>query len=174
MKKFVKLMAVSILILSCWQTAIAQDSKADKKAAKAAKVKGMVDSVSYVFKATNARPQRGGSKQLTSDYDVRVVKDTVKTFLPYFGRSFVAPPPGSNEGGIKFTSTSFTYTSTQNKKGGWDIVIKPKERNSTDFRDVEQLSLSISTSGYATLRVTSSNRDAISFDGYVESAKGGK
>jgi len=174
MKKLVKLMAVSILILSCWQTAIAQDSKEDKKAAKAAKVKGMVDSVHYVFKATNARPQRGGSKQLTSDYDVRVVKDTVKTFLPYFGRSFVAPAPGSTEGGIKFTTTNFSYTSTQNKKGGWDIVIKPKDKNVTDWRDVDQLTFNISTSGYATLRVISSNRDAISFDGYIESAKAHK
>ncbi|WP_414648326.1 DUF4251 domain-containing protein, partial [Dinghuibacter sp.] len=48
------------------------------------------------------------------------------------------------------------------KKGGWEITIKPK-----DNRDVNQINLSVSSAGYASLRVTSVNRQAISYSGEI-------
>ena len=96
---------------------------------------------------------------------MRLLSDSINTYLPYFGRSYQAGY-NSNSGGINFTSTKFDYKLKEKGKGGWELVIKP-----IDAKDITQLSYSISTNGYATLQVTSNNRQAISFYGVVEKIK---
>lgn len=129
-------------------------------------IKAMVAAKEFIFKAQVAIPQRGSSRYLTSEYDLKVSKDTITAFLPYFGRAFSAPmDPG--KGGIKFTSTDFTYNS-ENTKRGWEITITPKD---TRDADVRYLVLSISNGGFGTLRVISNNRDGISFSGNIVGLK---
>lgn len=147
---------VSILALN---TLYAQDSKKEKE--KAAKVQGIINSKNFVFIAESASPMGGRTIYLTSTYMLRVSKDTLVTDLPYYGRAYSAPINPS-EGGIRFTSTDFELN-LQAKKKGWDILINPK-----DTRDVRQLFLSASANGYASLQVTSNNRQAISFTGYIK------
>lgn len=137
----------------------------EEKAKKAAEIRQMVNTRNFVFKAQFALPMGGNSIQLTSDYDVRVSKDTVICYLPYFGRAYTAPIDPS-EGGIHFTSKDFQYNVSNKRKGGWDIVIKPK-----DAKDVQQLTFYISESGYGSLQVTDNNRQPISFNGYYEKKK---
>jgi Domain of unknown function (DUF4251) len=143
----------------------AQDSTKENKTSKESSVKNLVDAKSYVFIAQTVLPVSGRVRQLTSYYDLKVSKDTVVTDLPYFGRAYTAPIDPS-EGGINFTSTNFDYTTIERKKGGWDVSIKPK-----DTKDVQQLFLYISEKGYATLQVTSNNRQGISFNGYITEKK---
>ncbi|WP_259067605.1 DUF4251 domain-containing protein [Mucilaginibacter sp. X4EP1] len=172
MKTLVKLLLTPAIIFCVLSIAAAQTTKQQKQAAKEATIKKMVDSVHYVFKANYALPMRGGQKTLTSDYDFIVKKDTITAYLPYFGRAYTAPNDiYTNEGGIKFKTADFSYDNKPGKKGGWEITIKPKDSNISNWRSVQQMYLSISTNGYATLRVISSNRDPISFDGYIESIK---
>jgi len=125
----------------------AEAQKLDK-----AKAKSIVESKRFVFKAQTVSPLGAASRQLTSEYDVRVLGDSLVSYLPYFGRAFIAPNPGE-PGGINFTSTNFEYKAKPKKKGGWEIAIKPN-----DTKDVRQLLLSITESGYASLNVTSNNR----------------
>jgi hypothetical protein len=108
-------------------------------------------------------PQRGGGRQLTSDYELRVTPDSVISFLPYFGQAYFDVPYGATDGGIKFTSTKFTYEVKAKKKGGWEISIKP-----ADVKNLDRLFLNISADGYASLSVNSTNRDFITFDGYIK------
>jgi hypothetical protein len=168
MKSLIKLFGGVAVVLASLNVSLGQSTRAERQAAKAAKVKKMVDDVNFVFKANYANPQGGGNRALTSDYDLKVVKDSVIAYLPYFGRAYVAPEPGTTEGGIKFTSTNFKYDAKQGKKGGWQIVIKPKDHDITNWRDVQQLILNISNNGYASLQVLSTNRSPISFDGEIE------
>src|SRR5687767_559710 len=135
---------------------LAQDAK---------EIKNLVENQNYVFIAQTALPSTGSSRQLSPDYTVKVSKDTIISDLPYFGRAYSAPI-GKLDGGIKFTSNNFDYKKEVHKKGGWDIFIEPK-----DVREVQQLSFSISENGYATLKVISTNRQAISFYGYVKGDK---
>lgn len=144
--------------LLCMTVAGAQDSKKNDKADL---VKALLQSKNFVFKAQSASPMGGGLRNLTSEYDVRVFSDTVKTFLPYFGRAYTATI-GSTNGGINFTSTDFEYQFEEGKKGRVDVVIRPK-----DVQDVRQLLLRVSPSGNASLQVISNNRQPISFNGYV-------
>ncbi|HEY8784663.1 MAG TPA: DUF4251 domain-containing protein [Mucilaginibacter sp.] len=167
MKTLMKLFLMFAVILGGLNMAHAQNSKKEKQAANTAAIKKMMIVHNYVFKADYAYPLRGGQKILNYDYDLRVSKDSIIAFLPYYGVAHLAPNPGETEGGIKFTSTNFIYEVKQNKNGTWDIFIKPKDNNITDWRDVQQLRLSISPKGYANLQVISSNRDPISFSGYI-------
>ncbi|WP_428331276.1 DUF4251 domain-containing protein [Mucilaginibacter sp.] len=168
--KTIRSFFVFILILGSVNSLFAQSTKKEKQAAKAAQLKNMVEAHNYLFTADQANPTRGGMKQLTYGYDLKVTKDTVVAYLPYYGRAYVAPI-GTTDGGIKFTSTNFDYTSTEGKNGGYNIVIKPKDSDQNDFKGVRYLRLSITSSGYASLQVISSNRDAISFNGSIEEIK---
>ena len=155
-------------LIFCGRPANAQDTKKDKDAAKAAAIKNLVDSQNYVFIAQSAMPMSGTIRQLTPDYDLKVSKTSIVSYLPYFGRAYTAPIDPT-KGGIQFTSKDFQYTTTPRKAGGWDVLIKPK-----DYRDVQQMTLSITESGYATLQVTSTSRQPISFNGYVKAPRAKK
>jgi hypothetical protein len=173
MKTLIKLSFILACIAGSINISYAQQTSKDKKAARAAKVTKIINDKNYVFEANYAIPQRGGSRSLTYGYDLIVSKDTVTAYLPYFGRVTLAPSDPS-DGGVKFTSTNFDYTQKPGKKGGYEIVITPKENNSQGSKDVRYLRLSVSESGYASLQVTSNNRDPISFNGTIEERKSKK
>ncbi len=163
MKRLVKITLMLGVAFATAGIASAQNSKADKKE----KIKEMVEGNRYFFEADYAVPQRGESRQLTDMYDLKISKDSITAYLPYFGRAYMAPNPGSDEGGIKFTTTDFSYNEKQGKKGGWQISIKPKDNNMNNWRDVQQMQLDISADGYASLEVISSHRDPILFQGSI-------
>jgi hypothetical protein len=167
MKRLIRLFAAAVLVLAFINAVNAQNSRQEKKTAEQAAVKNMVADNNFFFVADYAIPMHGGSKLLTSIYDLKISKDSIIAFLPYYGQAYLSPAPGETEGGIKFTSTKFNYKVSQAKKGGWEIVITPADHNITDWRDVQQLRLNISPDGYASLFVNSSNRDPISFEGNV-------
>ncbi len=146
--------------------ASAQDSaKQNKQNSKEAGIKSLVESQRYIFVATQATSMGGRTRQLTSPYDLRVGKDTISAYLPYFGRAYTAPV-GSTDAGIKFNTKDFQYTAREGSKGGWDINIQTKDAN-----DSYKLNLSVSKSGYGTLQVTTVNRQPISYYGYIKKWK---
>lgn len=124
----------------------------------------MINQQSFVFKAQFANPLGWRQINLNYDYDVSVSKDSVISYLPYFGRAYVAPinPTDPKETGIQFTSTKFDYHLDSTKHSGWQIIITPH-----DVKDIRQFIFDITQSGYATLSVNSLNRQQISFNGYI-------
>ena len=120
-----------------------------------------VETKNYVFKAQSASPQRGGFRQLTSEYDFVVRPDTLVSYLPYYGRSFSAPV-NTADAGLQFTSMKYEYSVKNKKKNRWDITIKPK-----DVSRIRDLNLTVFDNGRASLRVNSNDREAITFDGYL-------
>ena len=135
------------------------------KSAKETVIKNLIDNQQYVFYAQSVIPMSGRQRFLTTDYTVNVSKDTIVSDLPFFGRAY-SVPMNPTEGGIKFTSTNFDYKLAARKKGGWDITIKPK-----DVQEVQQLTLTIFEDGTASLQVSSTNRQPISFNGYITEKK---
>lgn len=170
-KALLSLIVIAFSLAISPSAAIAQSStaqpptKSEKKAARLAAIKSMVESQNYTFKAQTALPLGLRIRQLTSDYDLKVTKESIISYLPYFGRAYTAPIDPT-KGGIQFTSKDFDYTLTPGKKDGWTVVIKPK-----DYRDVQQMTLSISSEGYTQLQVTSTNRQPISFNGQIVAPK---
>lgn len=147
-----------VLALASGLTTYAQS----KDSAKTAAVRSLVESQNYVFQAQTALPLHGATKLLSSSYSMLITPDKIACALPYFGRAYQAPIDPST-GGMDFTSKQFAYTIKPGKKGGWEIVIKPKDLKDDD----RQLYLSISQDGYASLRVISRNEDAISYNGVI-------
>ena len=127
-----------------------------------AAVKNLIETQQYAFRAQTVLPTGGPTRQLTSEYEMKVSKNNVVTFLPYFGRAFAAPTDPS-KGGIDFNSNAFEYNIKNRRKGGWDIQIVPK-----DAGDVRELILQVFDNGTANLRVISNNRQAISFQGFIK------
>lgn len=149
-KRFLSFFTMAVVVFSM---AHAQQKETD--------IKNKIQAKSYVFMVQSVSPMRGSMRQLTPEYDLRVSPDSIISWLPYFGRAYSAPINAS-EGGIKFTSTNFTYTVMNRNKGGWDITIKPK-----DATDVNRLFLTVFANGSASLQVISNNRDPITFNGYI-------
>lgn len=126
-----------------------------------AALKNSLAAKTFTFKAQTAWPLRGNVVQLTPGFDMKVLGDSINTYLPYFGRAYQANYNG-NGGGISFTSTRFEYK-LKESKSGWELLIKPG-----DVKDIQQLIYTVSTNGYATLQVFSNTRQAISFYGIIE------
>lgn len=97
-------------------------------------------------------------RMLTPGYDLRITRDSVVAYLPYFGRAYSAPL-NLMGGGVQFTSIKFDYKVEERKKGGWNIIIKPN-----DVDDNQQLNLTVFSNGSASVQVTSNNRQAIQFN----------
>lgn len=164
--KAYKAVVIILLALAGFKTTYAQEANKVKSQKASSEIQALINSKNYVFVAQTVLPIGGRLINLTSSYDVRVSGDTVTSNLPYFGRAFVAPIDPS-KGGIRFTSTNYSYKVKERKKGGWDITILPE-----DTKDVRQMLLTVSESGYGTLQVASTNRQQISYNGYVKERKG--
>jgi hypothetical protein len=148
-------MAIAVSFSAC------KSASPAAKEEQAAKTKALIDSKTYVFKAQTAMPTGGSSRQLKSDYDLRVAPDKVICYLPYMGTSTGAG--GFSDGNsLDFTSTDFEYAQTNREKDGWDIVIKP--RNVTEPR---ALQLTVYSNGSASLLALGNNKSNISFNGYI-------
>ncbi len=137
-----------------------------EKQARLTLVDSLIKADNFHFVAQRANPLRAGLissrlQQLDGSYYLKISKDTISSYLPYFGVAQSAPY-GSNENGIQFTTTDFNYSKKQTNKG-FEITIVPK---TTD--KASKMFLSITESGTATLNVNSNNRDAISFYGTIE------
>ena len=143
-----------------------QSAKQIKQQQKAASIKNKISDQKYTFVAQYAQPLSYEQRYLTSDYDLRVTKDSVIAYLPYFGRVYMDAPYNSTDDGIKFTSTKFNYKISPKKKGGWTIYI-----NLNDVRRTSKLILDVYTNGSASLQAMSNSRDPISFNGYIQNDK---
>jgi len=117
----------------------------------------------YTVLVNYANPMRGKQIYLTSQYDLRIKKDSAFSYLPFFGIAYSAPY-GGGEGGIKFSEPMINYSIKSNKKStGWDIHFKVKAKE-----DEYEIFLNISNNGSATFSVNSINKQVISFDGEVK------
>lgn len=154
------------VMLCSMNIAVAQNTKptrAEKTAEKKQAIKTMMNNQNFVFMAQMALPQGWNTIQLNYNYNLTVSKDSVDSYLPYFGRAYMAPinPYDPAETGIRFKTKSFAYNST-NKKSGWEVTIVPH-----DVKETRQMILSVSDLGYASLNVISNNRQPITFNGYI-------
>lgn len=127
-----------------------------------ATLKSLLTTKSFIFKAQSAWPLQGTVVQLNGGFDMRIMQDSINTYLPYFGRAYTAGY-ASTDGGISFISRKFEYKLKDKQKDGWEIMIKP-----ADAKDINQLIYSVSINGFATLQVLCNNRQPISFYGVIE------
>lgn len=130
---------------------------------RAAAILGLVDAKSYDFHATTSMSMDGFVRNLTSDYRVKMMPDSIVGNLPFFGRAEASTMDGD---GINFKTKDFSYDSRPTKKGGWEITIRPRDDGK---KSVSKLSLTIQSNGLTTIRIMAPNKDPISYDGEITS-----
>jgi len=139
---------------------------AAEKEQHAADIRKAVEMPDFVFKPTYAYPTGYRSVYLSPYYEVKVSPDTVRAYLPYYGRAYHASMD-PRDGGYNFTSTDFTYKFTPgDQKGNWiaEVAFLDLDRAVT-FR------FEIWEEGNARLNVNDMNRQPISFQGDIEIKK---
>lgn len=147
---------VSLFVFSCKTT----DSLSKEE--RITQIREKVENQSYIFKAQRAVPISGRSIDIGASYYLKVSKDTISVYLPYYGRAYSAPM-SNDDAGVKFTSTDFEYLISPEKKGVRDIHIKTSNNGSA-----YQLYLNISNGGETTLSIQDNRRQRISYYGQIE------
>jgi hypothetical protein len=116
----------------------------------------------FTITVESMSPRRGGFRRLTSLYTFAVTPDTVVTDLPYAGRAYQAPM-GTNDTGIKFLSKAYEFNARPGKKGAWEITLKLK-----DTPNYPTVSITLQSSGSASIRLTPIDREFISYTGTLK------
>ncbi len=161
--KNVVLIGLTFVVLSCAVTG-SEGRRAERKAreeAKAAEIARMVEERNIRFVAQIAHPLGGGSIHLTSEYTLDIAGDSAVAWLPFYGVAYTADY-GQTDGGIKFSENPNFIVVDEDRKG-FTIHMEVKAP-----KDLYRLNLQITNAGYATLNVSSHNRQSISFSGIVK------
>lgn len=128
MKKNTYYIAIILISVFLFQNCGSAQSVSEKEQ-KATEIRNAIERAEYTFKATYAYPTGFRSQYLSPYYNVVVSPDTVKAYLPYYGRAYKAPVD-PRDGGYRFTSTDFSYTIEQgNRSGNWLMIIKFNDLN---------------------------------------------
>lgn len=129
-------------------------------------IKQAILSDQWVFVAQSASPQGGRTQFLTSRYEFRKAKDTINSYLPYYGRSYSGAGAMTNSNPLDFKSTDFTLEKEEKKKGGWRVTVKLK-----DVSAIRVMTFELYENGSANLNVTLNDRSPINYLGKVEALK---
>jgi len=156
-----KVITFSGLMLLISISALGQKNKLEKQE----QIKNLLESRVFVFSPQSATPSSGGMIQLTSEFFLKISKDTLESNLPYYGANKL-PVFGIADKPLEFTSYDFDYEIKTMKNGSYDITIRLNDPSDPDL-----LNFSVSISGYATLRVSSNMRQPISFYGDIEAPR---
>lgn len=152
-----------IIILFTGLCSYSQTDKKEKKAREQLEMAQLIESGQFRFVARSATSNLGTFNNLSANYDMIFDSLTIKAFLPYFGRAYMAQY-GSNEGGVKFNrkveKIERTYTG---RKKIYTLTTEVKEPNET-----YSIIMSIGLNGYADLKISFINRQWISYYGRIE------
>ncbi|MCD8263243.1 MAG: DUF4251 domain-containing protein [Tannerellaceae bacterium] len=157
---YVRLLVLGMVVLLSGVQPLSAQTKKDLKVEKEQLMRELVDDDCFHINVDRAIPQQGGSKYLTSPYSLEVCGESVKSYLPYFGRAYSVPYGGGK--GLIFDSTITGYQRTYDSKGNATIKF-----NTRTDEDNYKFQIEIFTNGSATISVVPVNRQAISFHGEV-------
>lgn len=162
--KAMKKLIILLIILSSASVLFAQEmtrkeKKAAQKAEQTEKTKSLVETNAWQFDAHQMLPTSGKSKMLTTAYNIVVEEGQLNSYLPYFGRAYRAEY-GSTESPLIFKSEIRDYEIKPGKKNGWTITFTTSNKS-----DRLNYAVYVSEGGSATLSITSTDRQPISFHG---------
>lgn len=98
---------------------------------------------------------------LDSGYSIEIRKENLEVALPYFGRMYSAnPDPQKNS--YRFSSKNYSINQAQSKKGNTVFTIKP-----LDQQNVRRIVIEVFKNGKAFVSMDSTDRQPISYEGYI-------
>lgn len=162
------IMFTVVLLLGFVITANAQQEELSRKERRELKqeqkreeIKNLLDNRTFVFVPTHAMPLGGGSIYLNHSFDAEVKGDTLMSYLPFYGVAYRVEY-GARNSAFDFTQPIEEFD-LEKDNNGYRINLDVKNK-----MDYLSYSFQISELGSATLNITSTNRQAISFYGRIE------
>lgn len=116
-----------------------------------------------VINVINSMPNAASARILNLDYGytLEFKKDEIVANLPYFGRMFTSTFD-RDKNSYRFTSKDFTINKSAGKKGSTLYAI-----TIADQPNLRKMNLEIFNNGKSYLSVSSTDRQPISYDGYI-------
>lgn len=139
-------------------------SKEEKKGLEAEDVKKTIETQRFTIEVDRALPMGGKAINLTSLYSLEMRGDSVISYLPYFGRAYSLPYGGGD--GLHFETSITDYQLTFDKKGTAQIKFVARTTDDT-FR----FNVHLFSNGSATINVTPTNRQSITYQGDLAQVK---
>ncbi len=142
----------------------------------ASTVDSLLTSKEFTFMATKAIPSTndisrvmngvtgsGASRLLDLDYGytVEIKKEKMTSTLPYFGRTYT-PSMDPDKQSYRFTSSNYSYVQSKGKRDLTVVTIRPN-----DISHIQKMVMQIYPNGRAYLTIEASDRQLISYDGYL-------
>ena len=117
-----------------------------------------------VINIANSIPNYGSGRMLNLDYGytLELKNGELISTLPYFGRSYSTRTFDPEKQGLRFTSKNYTIDKSITKKGNTMLRIKPN-----DINYINTIYIEIYKNGKAFVSFDASDRQPISFDGYL-------
>lgn len=163
MKTFRLFFFVGIVLLVGGQSLYAQ-SKKEKREQKEKEVKEMIDKKRFTIDVDRALPMGGRSVNLTTPYSFEMRGDSAISYLPYFGRAYSVPYVGGD--GMRFEKSVTDYSCSFNKKGTAQIKFVTRANE-----DTYRFNIQVFANGSATINVTPTNKQSITYQGELAPKK---
>ncbi|SHE47095.1 protein of unknown function [Mariniphaga anaerophila] len=141
-----------------------RERREDRQEKRIAEVKNLIENQAFVFVPTHAMPLGGGSIQLSHSFEAEVNADSLISYLPFYGVAYHVEYGGRNSA-FDFSLPLKNYEKEKDDDG---YLIKMEVKRNMDYITY---TLRVSELGYATLNVTSTNRQAISYYGRIEAPR---
>lgn len=162
MKKSIIFLFVSALLLSCAAGQTASEKRAVTQQLQS-QIEDSVEQRTFKITVNYVNPLRMPPQHLMTDYSVALRGDTVESWLPYFGVAQRADIADNSSSPLIFKGKVDGLRVGKGRRGAHDISFATR-RNS----EYLEYRLLIFPNGSASVDVTSSDRDAISFDGQMD------
>ena len=131
----------------------------NKEAPQSRSIEALMDSKNFEFIAHSAIPLSMPIKNLVgSGYSVIFSQEEIISVMPFYGRAYSGVNMGKNKG-MRFQGKPEVYTIEKSKEFQVNVEVKDG--------DTYKLTLRVGNSGFATLHISSNDRETISYRGEV-------
>ena len=155
------LVAAVLLAAGCGILHQSSEEKRAEEARVAALVQERLDARQFEIIVDHMLPRRGASQSITSHYFIRVDGTHFRSSLPYIGVAYSLPYGGGK--GLTFESEIEEYAENTSRHDRRTIVF-----TTDNEEDYFVYRLTVFNNGRADLEVSSRNREAISYRGFLD------
>lgn len=158
MKRMIYLWWGLCLVWMMFPVSLPAQSKAEKKLMRAQMVKECMESGVFEIEPRTALTMSGRSIQLSAHYSFKVTKDSVYSYLPYYGRGYSIPYGGGE--GLDFEAKTEKFKQSITQKGYYEIEFSARTRE-----DYYTFHIEVYDNGSSSIHVNMQNRQSIDFLG---------
>ena len=158
-KRIIFVVTLVALIISCSTSKMSREERLALQAKTEQMVEDSIENCTFTIDVNYVIPNRMPARHLEYGYYIRVNKDSIDAYIPFFGVAYRAEY-GTNDQGIKYNGPISGYGITRISKDVQQVNILAKKPLDEILYQID-----IYKNGRATVFVRSMNRESIRFNG---------